>query len=186
MRTPHRLLSLLASLILGSCASTRNAGTGAGGPDFLSATLLDTRQVRSEFGLAYADNPFLFPTTFQTTDFIVVKLTARTSAKGSLSVLQSEATDGTGTVRATAYDRATFKQVAESMSTQVMDQSIRRNKIGWYYLPSTDLSLDPGQHEYVLVLGGTHPLPEGLTVILRVTLNGVEQDFTLGVPGKPK
>jgi hypothetical protein len=186
MRTTLCLLVLLASLILGSCASTGTAGPGAGGPDFVSASLMDTRQVRTEFGLAYADNPFQFPTTFQTTDFIVVKIVVRTSAKAAFSVLQAEGMDQSGKVYASAYDRATFKQVAESMSTQVMDQSMRRNKIGWYYLPANDISLDAGQHEYVLVLGGTHPLPEGLTVIVRVTVNGVETDFTLGVPQKPK
>ncbi len=183
-----RLLSILCTaIIIASCASTGTAGSAAGGPDLVSASLLSVRDVRNEFGLAYAENPFLFATTFQTTDFLVVKIAVRASARETFSVLQSEALDQSGTVFASAYNRADFKQQAEYMSAQIIDQSMRRNKIGWYYLPSTTFTVDPGQHEYIIVLGGKHPLPAaGLSVVVRVTLNDVESDFTLGVPEKQK
>jgi hypothetical protein len=190
MKNTIRLLTaLVVALVLGACSSTGSAGSRPAGSDFASVSLLTMREIRSEFGSSFADNPFFFPTSFliqQSTDYLVLKLAVDTAAPAALAVLQAEAVDAAGKVRATPFDRASFRKEAEGLSAQVMNQDSRRNKIEWYYLPSLNLSVAAGSHRYVLVLGGAHPFPEDLTVVVRLTLNGVEQDFTLGVPEKQK
>ena len=100
----------------------------------------------------------------------------------SLEILQAEAQDEKGKVRASFYNKEKFAEVAGTMSFDQANMTTRQNKIDWYYLPSLKMHLDRGKSTYVLMLIGKHPLPPSLIAGVRLLFNGVEQDFSIPIP----
>ena len=186
--TRHPLIIFLSILVLSlsACASTPSSSdtVGAGG-DSVGVTILSHADIQSQYGRTPSDDPFLLGshTLFgKGYDYIVLQITAVSAAGASLEILQAEAQDANGHTKAPFYKKKDFAELANNMSYDPMNISVRQNKISWYYLPSERMHLDRGKSTYVLVLIGSHPLPPSLVVNVRLLLNGVEQDFSLPVP----
>jgi hypothetical protein len=186
-------LCVLAALLsgsflgLGGCASTQSASAdvSSAGGDTVVVTLLSESEVRSQYGRTPSDDPFLMGshTLFgKGYDFIALQLTAASAGGASLEILQAEAQDEKGKVRAKFYDKQSFTDLVTDLSFDPTNISTRQNKISWYYLPEKRMHLDRGKSTYVMILVGDHPLPSALTAGVRLLLNGQEQDFSLPVP----
>lgn len=178
------LAAAAASIILASCASSPGPDSGSMEP--VTASVLTLPQIRAQFGPMFADNPFIFasgalvPTTV---DYIVLEIVINAKESTHVLVTETDAVDSSGKMVADYYTRETFGKVAAMSSTQVQNQGPRQGKIDWYYLPSRSFDVKPGQHKYIVVLAGTHPLPDNVQAIVHVTLGDEqEKDFTIPVP----
>lgn len=173
-----------SALLVSSCASVKQSGPLV---DSVSAVLLSDKEVRMKFGSAYGDNPFIAregTVTGKPYDFIDAMLSIVTDAGADVEVLEADVVDKDNKTRAWLYDRATFVDIITQLSNQddTVSVSKRQSVANWYYLPSNSFTLKHGKYEYMLVFLGKHPVPYDLHVVVRVMVNGQEQDFTIPVP----
>jgi hypothetical protein len=152
--------------------------------DPVSVAVVSGKELRAKYGSSFRDNPFILskPTIAQKTyDFVVLRLVISAASPTDMELLQADAVDGTGAVCADSYDRARFTDLAMQFSGPYMDNAAKSNRIVWYYLPSARLRVPTGNHVYLVVLVGTHPLPETVTARVRVLWAGEEKSFELPV-----
>jgi hypothetical protein len=184
------LFSLILSL--GGCASTGaktaegDAAMAAG--NSISVVLLSDDQVRARYGRTPSNDPFIPPAAdifVKPYDYIILQLTAVSAGGGSLEILQAEVQDAKGKVQATFYNKEKFADLAASLTYDPENIAERQNRISWYYLPSERMHINRGKSEYVMILVGKHPLPDGLTAGVRLLFNGEEKAFSMPVPDAP-
>jgi|GEM_PF-5656220 Ni,Fe-hydrogenase III component G len=186
----RKILSAVAVLvlILTGCATEKQRAGAESGQGPLSVALLTEREVKDSYGWSLLDNPYLsysgtiFPRVY---DFLVFKLAVNFPVSTQLELLDADAENADGKVKAPFYDSDRFKTVTmSSVANQESSGSFsqRENKITWNYLPQGTLTLKPGKHSYVFVLVGKHPLPDSLTAHIRLSVNGEEQDFDIPLP----
>ena len=131
------------------------------------------------------DNPFVAPapSVFPSyNDYIVLKLNFNTMGAVPLILQRAEVTDERGKAFASFMSREKFQEFAMNQSPEQANNTLKRNKIGWYYLPQTTITLDAGKHSYLIVMVGKHPIPDTATIHIAVTLNNVDKDFDIPVP----
>jgi len=153
--------------------------------DAVSLAILSERDVRLKYGRTFTENPFVAPapSVFPAyNDYIVLQLNFNTRGKVPLVLQRAEVTDDRGKQFATFMTRDKFTDFAMNLSPDQAANTLRRDKIGWYYLPQTSMTLEAGTHSYLLVMVGAHPIPDTATIHVEVTINGIDRDFDMPVP----
>jgi len=181
----------LAASILGillavlGCAGAGRAKV-AESPEFLeepvTVTLVPGKELRKQYGYAPEENPFISPKPLITRklyDFIVLRFKA--VGVTELELLQADAVDEAGSICASFYPREEFTKLSLFLGRQEPDDTTSTNKIGWYYLPKKKMSVPSGSHSYLLAIVGKHPLPETVTVQVRLRVGGEEKSFEFRV-----
>jgi hypothetical protein len=178
------LVFFLLVVLLG-CAGGANPRSGvsvgsSGEP--VSVTIVPPREVRLQYGRSFDDNPFLSPKsliTRKSVEFIVLRL--EVTGERELELLEADAVDESGAIWASFYTKRDFTELALFLSAPSMDNTTKRNKIDWYYLPSGKVRVRSGSHSYLLVLVGKPPFPESLTARVKLLLGTEELDFEVPV-----
>jgi len=178
------VLAASLSLIAVGCATT--GGASASLTNSVSAVLLSPKQVRSDYGYSFSQNPFIAPgpsimPTYY--DFLVVKLTISAASDSEFALLKAKAEDMDGTTRATYANREEFTGFIDKLSLpDSPSATMRRDKVGWYYLPAEKFQVKRGHHSYAVVLIGKHPIGNNVTIDLMVSLAGNIQSLQIPVP----
>lgn len=191
MRLRYVALGILAaslSLFAAACATTGGAAPAGGGEltNTVSAVLLSTKQVQSQYGYSFTDDPFIAPgpsilPTYY--DFLVVRLTIGATKESEFHLAEAKAEDIEGTVRADYANRAEFTHYVDQASMQgTPSATMRHDKVGWYYLPKDRFQVKRGWHSYLIVLIGKHPIGNNVTINLVTSLGGKIQSIQLPVP----
>lgn len=180
--------TLMVSLFVAGCASNGSEKAADGTTaiaNTVTVTFISESQLRSEFGPTFTDNPFLTPapTIFpKYVDFVVLRVDVASGSGTDLRISQAEAKDAKGKAHATFYDEEHFRELAKSLSSGLVNNTIRLQKIDWNYLPSRAVKVPRGKHSYVIVLVGKHPIPDDLTAKVSLTLDDTPQDFSIPIP----
>ena len=188
MKAQVAALTITASLFLvllslGGCATTPSSSSAAVVTESsVSVVLLSDKELRSQYGRTNSENPFVAasPTVMpKNYEYIALRITTSSPSPASLEILQAEAQDEKGKVKASFYNREQFADFASSATLDPTNITVRQNKITWYYLPAARMRVDAGKSSYLMILIGNHPLPPSLVVGVRLLFNGTEQDFSL-------
>ncbi len=180
------LFAFVASISLAAvgCASTGGASLPL--TDSVSAALLSPKQVQSDYGYSFSQNPFvapgpsILPTYY---DFLVVRLTISATAATEFELLKAKAEDLDGATRASYANREEFTHYIDQVSMPATSSAtMRHDKVGWYYLPADKFQVKPGRHSYVIVLIGKHPIGNNVTIDLLLSLAGNIQSLQIPVP----
>jgi hypothetical protein len=179
----HIFPALALALVLAGCVST---GTGTPAEPF-SVTVVSGSELRSRFGASFSGNPFISakPTIAQKAeDYIVLRLAVNSENGMDLDMVHAQAVDEKGNVCASAFTREKFTDLVKFKSSPYAENSDKLNKIGWYYLPAMKMRVPKGTRSYLLVLVGTHPIPEAVTVQVRLLIDGEDKTFEIPVSEK--
>ncbi len=176
-------------ILLAGCASSAGRVSDsitAGNPeDPVSIVVLSYNDVRAQYGPTFLNDPFIAPAgTIMPTanDYIVLKLNFNLPEKAAFMLLRAEVTDDRGKILAGYMTRAKFADFAMQQSPDLADNTLKRNKIDWYYLPNPIMTVDAGKHSYLVVLVGKHPIPDTGTIHVAVSLDNKATTFDLLVP----
>ena len=178
------------ALLVMTCVSFVLVGCATTGPIPLAnsflVTLLSDKQIRSDYGPSFNNNPFLPPQgglfSSKGEDYVVLKLSLATTSAVAVSLSGATASDEKGKVRAVYYDADKFRNLTLMLSPPPMDNTTKLDKIAWFYLPSTTVQLRPGSYSYVIVLVGPHPIPDNVTAHVNLVVGGNAMNFDLPVP----
>ena len=183
------LLAVVVFVLLASgCESTKNSfatismGT-ADDPVFLQ--VLSEHDVRLKYGATFMDDPFVSATgTLLPTynDYIVLKLNFNNPTKVPFMLLRAEVSDERGKIFATYMTREKFTSFAMDQSPDQANNTVKRNKIEWYYLPNPIMTIDSGRQSYLLILVGKHPIPDTATIHVAVSVGNQAKSFDIPVP----
>jgi hypothetical protein len=171
-------------VLLGCVGGGRPREEGSSGlpAEPVTVAVISARELRSQFGHSFSENPFLSPKhliTRKSVEFIVLRL--KVLGPTELELLQADAVDEAGKIRALFYPRAKFTDLAKFFSAQEQDNMTKTNKIGWYYLPAERMRVPSGSRSYLLVLVGKHPLPEKVIARVRLRVGNEEKSFEIPV-----
>jgi len=148
----------------------------------VTVAVIPVRELRSQFGRASSENPFLTPKPLirrKPVDFIVLRL--KVLGATELELLQADAVDEAGKIFASFYPKNKFVDLVKFYSRHEQDAMTKTNKIGWYYLPAQRMRVPSGSHSYILVLVGKPPLPEKVIARVRLLVANEEKSFEIPV-----
>lgn len=189
MKIRHAVLltSVLAlSLAAVGCVTTGSANRPIPAANSVSVNLLMPKQVRSDYGYNFAENPFVAPGPTMggvRYDFLVVRLTVRAAAPEEFALRGTSVTDLNGRVRATFASRSEFTLYVRRLTPRPgPSEALRADKVGWYYLPADRFQAQRGEKSYVMVFVGQAPIGNGVTINLETSLAGKSYTFHLAVP----
>jgi hypothetical protein len=193
MRDIKKLSNLIPILVgfilmLNGCETVKRTTTtvSAGDPgDPVSLVVLSEKDVRAQYGRTFMENPYISPSSSilpTYNDYVVVKLNFNTMGSVPMIVQRAEVTDDRGKDFASFMTREKFEEFAMNQSPDQANNTLKRNMIGWYYLPQTTMTLEAGKHSYLIVMVGRHPIPDTATIHIDVSLNNVDRTFDIPVP----
>jgi len=154
--------------------------------DPVSLVVLSARDVRSpSYGTTFLDNPFIAATGTllpSYNDYIVLQLNFNNPKSVPIVILRADVEDDRGKVLASYMTKEKFTDFAMTQSPDQANNTLKRNRIDWYYLPNPIMTVDAGKHSYLLVLVGPHPIPDTATIHVAIAVENVATAFDEPVP----
>jgi hypothetical protein len=183
-KAAYTMVMALLLVLLGCAGGARPQEEGPSGlpEEPVTVAVISVRELRSQFGHSFSENPFLSPKhliTRKSFDFIVLRL--KVPGATELELLQADAVGETGKICASFYPRNKFTDLAKFFSAQERDIMTKTNKIDWYYLPAERMRVPSGSRSYLFVLVGKHPLPEKVIARVRLRVGNEEKFFEIPV-----